>query len=147
MCDAAGLPARRRAAAAPGPLLHSEKSDPVTKAMMGAAVDAVAGQSGLTTKQAVLEILVGKMGLGAEWAAANMSRLQDRVGSAVRRQAAGKRKRDAQPGGAAAEEEPLLPQSEGGGGGCGGGGGLRFSATHLTSALGAFVSIDARCKF
>ena len=34
----------------------------------------------------------------------------------MRRQAAGKRKRDAQPGGAAAEEEPLLPQSEGGGG-------------------------------
>ena len=116
MCDAAGLPARRRAAAA-RPLVHHEPaSDPVTKAMMGAAVDAVAGQSGLTTKQAVLQILVGKMGLGIEWAAANMSRLQDRVGSAVRRQAAGKRKRDAQPGGAAAEEEPLLPQSEGGGG-------------------------------
>ena len=69
---------------------HEPASDPVTKAMMGAAVDAVAGQSGLTTKQAVLQILVGKMGLGIEWAAANMSRLQDRVGSAVRRQAAGK---------------------------------------------------------
>ena len=110
------MPARRRAAAA-RPLVHHEPaSDPVTKAMMGAAVDAVAGQSGLTTKQAVLQILVGKMGLGIEWAAANMSRLQDRVGSAVRRQAAGKIKRDAQPGGAAAEEEPLLPQSEGGGG-------------------------------
>ena len=108
MCDAAGLPARRRA--------YEPASDPMTKAMMGAAVDAVAGQSGLTTKQAVLEILVGKMGLGAEWAAANMSRLQNRVLSVVRRQAERKRKRDAQPGGAAAEEEPLLPQSEGGGG-------------------------------
>ena len=91
---------------------HEPASDPVTKAMMGAAVDAVAGQSGLTTKQAVLQILVGKMGLGIEWAAANMSRLQDRVGSAVRRQAARKRKRDAQPGGAAAEEQALLSQPD-----------------------------------
>ena len=95
---------------------HEPASDPVTKAMMGAAVDAVAGQSGLTTKQAVLHVLVGKMGLGAEWAAANMSRLQNRVLSVVRRQAERKRKRDAQPGGAAAKEKPLLPQSEGGGG-------------------------------
>ena len=85
--------------------------------MMGAAVDAVAGQSDLTAKQAVLQVLVGKMGLGAEWAAANMSRLQGRVRSVVRRhEAMRKRKRDAQPGGAAAEEHPLLPQSEGGGG-------------------------------
>ena len=75
MCDAAGLPARRRAAAA-RPLVHHEPaSDPVTKAMMGAAVDAVAGQSGLTAREAVLQVLVGNMGLGGEWATANMSKL------------------------------------------------------------------------
>ena len=65
---------------------HEAASDPVTEAMMGAAVDAVAGQSDLTAKQAVLQVLVRKMGLGAEWAAANMSRLQGRVRSDVRRQ-------------------------------------------------------------
>ena len=77
MCDASGLPARRRRAdAAPGPLWHHEAaSDPVTEAMMGDAVDAVAGQSGLTAREAVLQVLVGNMGLGGEWATANMSKL------------------------------------------------------------------------
>ena len=76
MCDAAGLQAARRREAAnvtaTRPLLPA---DPVTTAMMGDAVDAVAGQSGLTAREAVLQVLVGNMGLWGEWATANMSKL------------------------------------------------------------------------